>query len=292
MSDYRFQDQSNYYNPQNQQGISDLKLQDNRLQAYIAHSDRPIRIPRLVGPTVRNLALMAVGGIMIGTAVALIDVVKTGTGAISSFLSLITTAQPAAKVDTRSLVVQQVRGVSELTTAVFTMETVVPTSQERTVGNFVIGKTTLLYIAYGEVRAGIDLVSLTPSDVQISGNTVLLHLPPPKILDSKIDVDRSKVYDYDRGFLGLGPDAAPELQALAQRETLKKIVKTACTQGVLQTANDRAKQAIGQLLATAGYKHISIDTQLPSSETCTFTAPEPPTDTIPSTQPDSSKSPG
>jgi hypothetical protein len=58
--------------------------------------------------------------------------------------------------------------------------------------------------------------------VQVTNNTIQLRLPPPRILDSKIDVNRSSVYDYNRGFLGLGPDVGPQLQTLAQRETLKK----------------------------------------------------------------------
>jgi hypothetical protein len=181
------------------------------------------------------------------------------------------------------MVVQQVRGASELTTAVYTMESVVPTSRERTLGGYVIGKTTLLYIAHGEVRAGVDLATLRPEDVQIAGTTATLRLPPPKILDSKIDVNRSKVYDYDRGFMGLGPDVAPELQELAQRETLSKIVEAACTDGVLQAANDRAKLAVSQLLTTAGYTQFMVTTQ-PPTETCAASSLPSPTP-LPSTSP-------
>ncbi len=177
-------------------------------------------------------------------------------------------SEPPAKVDIRSLVVQQIRGASELTTAVYTMESVVPTSREQTFGGYVIGKTTLLYIAHGEVRAGVDLAALRPEDVQLAGKTISLRLPPPKILDSKIDVNRSRVYDYDRGFMGLGPDVAPELQELAQRQTLAKIVAAACTDGVLQAANERAKLAVSQLLTTAGYSQFTVTTQPPTDATC------------------------
>ena len=63
-------------------------------------------------------------------------------------------APPEPKVEIQSVVVQQVRDVSELTTAVFTMQAVVPTSQDATLNGFVIGTTRLLYIAYGGSESG------------------------------------------------------------------------------------------------------------------------------------------
>ncbi|MEO1520506.1 MAG: DUF4230 domain-containing protein [Cyanobacteria bacterium J06633_2] len=171
-------------------------------------------------------------------------------------------------VDPRTLVVHQVQGVSELTTAVFAMESVVPASRDRTLGNYVIGKTTLLYIAYGEVRAGIDLSEIGEEDVTIDGDRLELRLPPPEILDSKIDVMRSRVYDYDRGFLGLGPDSAPELQEVAQKETLVRIVNVACDHGLLNDANEKAEVALTRLLDSVGYEELDIQTQQPSNNAC------------------------
>ncbi len=210
---------------------------------------------------IRNLSLVATGSIALIALFLLAGVWRSGTSFFTDLYTLFDKPQPEPKVDLRSMVVQQVRNASELTTAVYTMETVVPTSRDRTVGGYVVGTTTLLYIAYGEVRAGVDLSALQATDVRVSGDSITLRLPSPKILDSKIDVNRSKVYDYDRGFMGLGPDVAPELQDLAQRKTLEKIVESACTGGILNQASDRAKLVIGQLLNTAGYKNLTVEEQ-------------------------------
>jgi hypothetical protein len=148
------------------------------------------------------------------------------------------------------------------------MEAVVPTRQDRKLAGYTVGTTTLLYIAYGEVRAGVDLKDLKADNVKVVNNTIQLQLPPPRILDSKIDVNRSSVYDYDRGFLGLGPDTAPQLQTLAQQETLKKIVTTACQSNLLAQANDRAQLVVEKLLNTAGYKQVEVKTQAPQPGTC------------------------
>jgi hypothetical protein len=210
---------------------------------------------------IRNLSLATTGSVALIALFLLAGVWRSGTSFFSDLYALFDKPQPEPKVDLSAMVVQQVRNASELTTAVYAMETVVPTSRDRTLGGYVVGTTTLLYIAYGEVRAGVDLSALQATDVQVNGDSITLRLPSPKILDSKIDVNRSKVYDYDRGFMGLGPDVAPELQELAQRKTLEKIVESACTGGILNQASDRAKLVIGQLLGTAGYKKLTVEEQ-------------------------------
>ncbi|MBE9129778.1 MULTISPECIES: DUF4230 domain-containing protein [unclassified Coleofasciculus] len=226
------------------------------------------RIDRLTFGLFRNLMLMTTGGMVVVALIFGIGMWRTGSRFFEQVTAMFNVSQPAPEVDVRSLVVQQVRGASELTTAVFTMEAVVPTRQARTVAGYPIAETTLLYIAYGEVRAGVDLEELKPENVAIVDDTIQIQLPPPRILDSKIDVNRSQVYDYNRGFLGLGPDTAPQLQSLAQQETLQKILFNACNQGLLQEANTRSQLVVSQLLTTAGYKNVEVKTQPPQPETC------------------------
>jgi len=227
-----------------------------------------LQISSLTSGLLRNLMLMTTGGVVLIALLFGVGVLRSGTRFFEGLNGMFNAPQPKPQVDVRSLIVSQVRGASELTTAVFTMEAVVPTRQDRNLGGYTLGTTTLLYIAYGEVRAGIDLQDLKPDDVQIVNNTIQLKLPPPRILDSKIDVNRSTVYDYDRGFLSLGPDVAPQLQMLAQRETLKKIVTAACSNGVLAQANDRSQLVVEKLLNTAGYKQVEVKTQSPLPGSC------------------------
>lgn len=172
------------------------------------------------------------------------------------------------RVDLSHSIVDRLSGVSELTTAEFVMDSIVPAAREQKIGEFVLGTTRLIYIARGEVKAGIDLSNLSADNVEIIADTVRIHLPPPEILDSKIDVNRSRVYDYDRGFLGLGPDVAPQLQTLAQRRTLETIVATACERGILEEANERAVLSLTQLLNAFGYAAVEVVTSTPSLPGC------------------------
>lgn len=220
------------------------------------------------GSWVGGFLWMASGGAI---AVALLigfNNFQLGDRLLHGVSSLLVPKLSTPKVDVRSLVLEQVREASELTTAAFTMQAVVPTEQDATFGGLVFGKTKLLYIAHGEVKAGVDLSQITAAQVQVTAESIQIQLPPAQILDKKIDVNRSQVYDYNRGMLGLGPDVGPDLQALAQQQALTQITKAACEEGLLQTASDRAKRVVTQLFTTAGYKSVSVNTQPVSLASC------------------------
>ena len=216
----------------------------------------------------RNLGMMLVGGLIAATAVGSFWAVQTGDRLLIAAKNFLATPQPSPQVDLRSLVIEQVREASDLTTAVYTMQAVVPTSQDLKWGGFTVGTTKLLYIAHGQVQAGVDLSQVRSENMQVTGDRIQLQLPAARILDSKVDVNRSQVYDYNRGFLNLGPDAAPELQTIAQREALAKIVEAACADGLLRRASDRAQQVVTRLLETAGYQQVAVTTAPDATENC------------------------
>ncbi len=225
----------------------------------------------------RTLSNAFLGGAVILGVLAGVGMWQRGDRFLEGVRTMLTPAPAEPEVDVRSVVIQQLRGASELTTAIFAMEAVVPTRSDRTLAGYVIGSTNLLYLAYGEVRAGVDLSQVTAADIQISDSTIALTLPPSQILDAKLDLSRSDVYDYDRGFLGLGPDNAPDLQEMAQQEALSKIEAAACAEGILAEANRRAEMVVSQLLNTAGFETVTVTTQPPTDSLC---AGSPNSDTV------------
>lgn len=214
----------------------------------------------------QQLILLSVGGINLIALLIVFSIWRTGDRALN-FISGLLKPQPVQlKIANSTLVVARLRDLQELTTTVQTMEKIVPTSADRKLGDISVATTKLLYIAKGEVRAGVDLNELSDRDIKINHQTIEVNLPAPKILDSKIDVSNSGVYDYDRGFLNLGPDVAPQLQTLAQRNTLSEIVDTACQGNILDSANLRAKESISNLLTNLGYLEVKVNTSSP--DTC------------------------
>ena len=213
------------------------------------------------------LLLMIAGGIIFLMLVTAIGVWQAGDRFAQGLDTILNAPTPTPTIDIRSVVVKQIRDASELTTSVFAMETIAEASQTREILGLEVGETRLLYIGYGEVRAGIDLREIEVDDIEVTDNAIRILLPAPRVLDSKIDVNRSRVYDYDEGFLSLGPDA-PQLQTLAEQDALDKIVFAACENGILEDANQKAEVAIAQLLNVTGFNEVEVETQAPAQGAC------------------------
>jgi len=190
-------------------------------------------------------SVLVVGAIIIGG----------GTQRIRSLLHRFDDS-PAKVTDNRAVILKSIQNASELTTSIFVMEVVVPTEQNETIAGFTVGTTKLLYLAHGEVRAGVDLKTLSKNSFTTDGDRLVLKLPAPKILDSKIDVKLSKVYDYNKGWLG--PDTAPQLQELAEKKALERIEEAACKGGILTKAGEQAVVVVGQLAKASG-QEITVD---------------------------------
>jgi hypothetical protein len=190
--------------------------------------------------------------------VGLLTVVKNTSQFVENITNLFDYQVTKPQIDDPHIIIKQMSSVSELTTSVFVMDTIVPASSRRRLGNIILGKTKLLYVARGEVKAGLDLSKIQPQHINIDGDSIVIKLPAPEILDSKVDVSKSQVYDYDRGFLNLGPDVAPQLQIQAQHYTLNQIKKNACEQDILKQANDKAVTLITQLMTNVGYTNVKV----------------------------------
>lgn len=212
-----------------------------------------------------SILLLLIGGAILLTAVVGFGIYRVGEGFFGRVEQLFSEPQPTPAVDTRAVIVRQVRGVSELTTAIFAMQTVADASKDRTLGPFTVGKTTLLYVAYGEVRAGVDLSQIKPEDVTVANDTIVITLPPPTLIDKKLDVEKSYVYDYRESLFA---PPSPELQSWAEQHALQQIVEAACEGGILEIANAKAELAVETLLTTAGYRNVTVLTQPPRPDEC------------------------
>lgn len=211
-----------------------------------------------------NLILIFLAALVLFACVATIGVARQGQqffDGVANLFSLPTPGPTATpQIDVGPIVLHRVRDLSELTTTQFGMQTVVTATRGRNLGPFQFN-TRLLYVAYGEVRAGIDLSLLGPADVVVGNDrSVSLLLPPPQVLSSSIDVDRSYVYDFQQGLLS--PEA-PDLQSEAERQALDQIIAGACQSDILQQANRRAEIAITELLGAMEFDEVTVTTQIP-----------------------------
>lgn len=229
--------------------------------------ERPPAPPRRSGclSTLLTVLLMAGGSAVVIALLALAGFWWAGDRFFDGLDTILNPPQPTPTVDVRSVVVRQVRGASELTTTIVSESAIIDSRKARTLFGFEVGSTRLLYIAWGEVRAGVDLSEIGVEDVSVVSDTIRLRLPPPRIQAAAIDVTRSGIYDFDQGIFG--PDA-PELQTLAERDALTEILVAACENGILEQANERAELTVSQLLGVAGYREVIVESRPPLPGSC------------------------
>jgi Protein of unknown function (DUF4230) len=159
--------------------------------------------------------------------------------------------------DDGGAVVLGVRRLNELATAEMTAQVVVEKEKNahiftQELPEWLAGQKVLL-IARGEVKAGVDLDDLGQDDVHVEGKKVAIHLPEARILDSSLDEDETRVYDWDRGLFIKGDYTLVEE---ARREALEKIEATARDEDIAQKAQNNAEDSIREFLISLGYDKV------------------------------------
>src|SRR5690606_27999187 len=145
--------------------------------------------------------------------------------------------------------------LSRLETAQYTVEKVITAE----VGQGIFGRLfgdRLLFVAHGEVIAGVDLSKLQANDIQISPDgRVTMILPAAEIFVAALDNDQSYVYDRDTGLLTRG-DVNLETQARQVAET--EIERAALEDGILDLAQSNAEAFLRSLLLSFGFEEVTF----------------------------------
>ena len=117
----------------------------------------------------------------------------------------------------------------------------------------------VLVIVNGEAAACVNLKEVTKNDIKTEGNDIIITLPPPVICYTKINHDRSKIYDANftaRIF-------NPELIDKAYKQGEIKIKDEAVKLGILAQAKENARKLLGPFLGGITKKNIKIEFKAP-----------------------------
>jgi hypothetical protein len=152
-------------------------------------------------------------------------------------------------------VVRQIQQLQRLETVSYTMDKII--SGER--GNpylpkFLVGDRLLL-VVHGEVIAGVNLSKVQPSDVVLSGQDLSIHLPPAEIFLTRIDNGKTRVYSRDTG-LFTSPDM--NLESEVRQEAERQIQQAAVQDGILNSANENARNTVASMLKGFGFTHVTV----------------------------------
>jgi hypothetical protein len=158
----------------------------------------------------------------------------------------------------RPAIIQEIRALNRLETTSASIEKVITAEQGGSAFyNFFAGDKLLL-VAHGDVIAGLDLSKMQPTDVQVSedGKSATINLPPPEILVSRLDNEKTHVYDRDTGIFTQGN---PNLETEARRVAEQQILQAACEDGILKRAADEGKRSIENLVRAFGIESVTVN---------------------------------
>jgi hypothetical protein len=165
------------------------------------------------------------------------------------------------------VLLKSLENLSDYHAATANMQVVVDVEQDsKLLPSFIKGERTL-FVAAGTVDAAVDFRGLSrdPKAVQVSSDrrTVKLTLPAPKLLEPRLDPDRTRVYDRDRGVLDRVEDAVSDRpgdeQSLYQLADEKLAAAAAADPKLLQTAERNTRSMLEGLLRGLGFENITID---------------------------------
>lgn len=179
---------------------------------------------------------------------------------IRSFSLLTSTTETKVNV-----VYAALQEVGELTTVKQPAVEIVHKAQDRKVlGKVPVGSTRVIYYATGEIQAGFDLNQVVVRET--NAKQVEVVLPPPRISNAFIDIERSKNIYYEKRWLA--PDTQLKLQEEAQQEALSQMVQNACAAKILEVANERAEETLETFLTKSGLPNVMVKTQVPLGSSC------------------------
>lgn len=160
----------------------------------------------------------------------------------------------------RVTVVHQINQLARLETASYNMEKIIRAERNNDLLWGVFGES-LIFVAYADVIAGVDLARMTVDDIQVTGPTnVLIHLPPAEIFLVDLDNERSYVADRDTGLL---TRSDPELETRVRQSADNEIRQAALEEGILAQADQNAQSYLRTFLAALGFNDITFTETAP-----------------------------
>ena len=158
-----------------------------------------------------------------------------------------------AMVDLGTLVTR-VRDLNRLETATMRVVSVSTISQTYDLIPDALAGDALTLYAAGDVIAGVDLSLLQKDDVHREPNgTIVVHLPPPQLLISRLDNRASHVIDRRTGVFRR---ADIGMEGRARQYAEQNIRNEAVRKGILPLAQQNAEARVAGLLHTLGAMNV------------------------------------
>lgn len=164
-------------------------------------------------------------------------------------------AQEELKIDPTANVVEEIKKISEFTSACYYEEYVLQEKKEAS-GNSITkmfkSNPEVVILSKGKVRAGVDLGKIAPEDIKVNNDTLIINLPQPEIFDVIVNPSDYEVFSEN------GNWSHDEISNIIQKgkENLKS---HAMEDDILGKAGETSKKKLQSLFQTLGYKVVEIN---------------------------------
>jgi hypothetical protein len=186
--------------------------------------------------------------------------VQSMTGELATQVSSMLNPTPTI-IPNPITIIRDVRSLARLETIQYSVEKVITAEQgQGTLG--VLFGDKLIFVAHGQVIAGVDLSKLGAGDIEIKDGILYLNLPNPEIFVATLDNEKSYVYDRQTGLLTKGDI---NLESSARRLAEDEIEKAAVEDGILDLARQNAENYLTRLLSDLGYPEVIIISDKPTA---------------------------
>ena len=166
-------------------------------------------------------------------------------------------------------VLRSIERLNEYRAASANLEVVVDVEEDiALLPGFIKGEKALL-VAAGRVDAKVDFSGLRGNALTVSEDrrSVEIVLPAPTLAEPQLDLDRTRVFDRERGLFDRiesvfedSPTSDRELLLLAER---KLAAAARADGGVLTAAEENTRQMLTELLRGLGFETVTVGFERP-----------------------------
>jgi len=189
----------------------------------------------------------AVVGAALFLATAIVSPLRNARNFLGNPFGFVQTIAPSGPV-----VLSQLQKLARLETGKFNGQTIV-TGQDKGVLPVFLAGDRLVFIAHGEVVAGVDLAKMNEGDVQMNGDTATVRLPAAEVFHASLNNKTSEVFERQTGIFSQ-PDRDLETQTRQTAED--RLREAALNSGLLESAQNNARDAVRRQLELLGIKNV------------------------------------
>mgnify|MGYP006277654967 CR=1 FL=1 len=173
------------------------------------------------------------------------------SGTLSTQVSRVLNPTPTIIPDPVTII-REIRSLARLETIKFSVEKIITAETRQGVFEWLVGDS-LIFVAHGEVIAGVDLNELKSDDLEVKDGILHVRLPQPEIFVTVLDNQQSYVYDRDTGLFSRGE---VDLETEARRAAEREIREGALEDDILVLAGQNAELFLERMFRDLGYNRV------------------------------------